>query len=146
MVESGREGDSFLAVFTNAADAVACATHIQVALRAEPWGLGTGIPVRVAIHTGQAEFASSHYVGHSLYRCARLMAIGHGGQILISKATEEIVSNALPDEAGLLDLGEHRLRDMSRLEHVFQLLHPALERDFPALNSLEQKRSNFRVR
>ena len=138
IVESGREGDSVLAVFTHASDAVACALDAQLALQREDWPSGVDIRVRIALHSGEAELRSGHYVGAPLYRCARLMATAHGGQILISKATEELVWDALPDGVSLRDLGMHRLRDMSRPEQVYQVLHPDLPSEFPDLKSLEQ--------
>ena len=86
---------------------------------------------------------SGHYVGAPLYRCSRLMATAHGGQVVISRATEEIVADHLPEGAGLRDLGQHRLRDISRTEHVFQLMHADLPSEFPPLKSLEPARTNL---
>ena len=137
IVESGREGDSVLAVFRQASDAVACALDAQRSLQREDWPSGIDIRVRVAVHTGEAELRSGHYVGAPLYRCARLMALAHGGQILISKATEELVTDGLPDGVSLRDLGQHRLRDISRPEHVYQLVSPDLQSEFSALRSPE---------
>jgi predicted ATPase/DNA-binding SARP family transcriptional activator len=138
IVESGREGDSVLAVFTQARDALVCAVDAQRSLQHEEWPTGVAMRVRIAIHTGEAELRSGHYVGAQIYRCARLMAVAHGAQVLISKATQELVADGLPDGVTLRDLGLHRLRDISRPEHVYQLLHPDLESDFPLLYSLEQ--------
>jgi predicted ATPase/class 3 adenylate cyclase len=138
VVESGREGDSVLAVFRQASDAVICALDAQRLLQREHWPAGVDLRVRIAVHTGEAELRSGHYVGAPLYRCARLMAAAHGRQILVSKAAEELVADGLPDGVSLRDLGPHRLRDLSRPEHVYQLLHPDLESEFPALESLEQ--------
>jgi len=135
MVESGREGDSILAVFTNATGAVACALDLQRALQRQPWPDERSLRVRVALHTGAADLENGHYVGIALYRCARIMATAHGGQTLLSTATRELVADALPGGVTLLDLGAHQLRDLSRPEHVYQLLHPDLQRDFPPLKS-----------
>jgi predicted ATPase/class 3 adenylate cyclase/DNA-binding CsgD family transcriptional regulator len=143
IVESGREGDSILAVFPQATDAVAAAVEIQRLLQRERWPAGAELRVRVAVHTGQADLKSGHYVGAPLYRCARLMATGHGGQVLISAATAELVADALPSGVSLRDLGLHRLRDLSRAEHVYQLLHADLAADFPPLKSMEPERSNL---
>lgn len=145
IVESGREGDGTLAVFKHATDAVACAVNLQIALRREVWPAGAEVEVRVAIHTGEADLVAGHYVGAPLYRCARLMATGHGGQILVSRATEEMVGESLPDGVGLRDLGQYRLRDISRTEQVFQLIHPKLRSEFPPLKSLEPDRTNLAV-
>ena len=138
IVESGREGDSVLAVFTQARDAVACALAAQRSLQRERWPSGVEIRVRIAVHTGEAELRSGHYVGAPLYRCARLMAVAHGGQVLVSKATEELVADGLPVGTSLRDLGLHRLRDLTRPEEIYQLIHPDLASDFPAIEKLER--------
>jgi len=143
IVELGREGDSVLAVFKQASDAVACALYAQRLLQREVWPVGVDLRVRFAVHTGEAEFQSGHYVGAPLYRCARLMATGHGGQILMSNATQQLVADQLPDGVSLRDLGLHHLRDLSRAEHVFQLIHPDLTNEYPPLRSLEPLRTNL---
>ncbi len=143
IVESGREGDSVLAVFGQASDAIACALDMQRELRRATWPEGIEMKVRIAIHTGEAELYSGHYVGASLYRCARLMGTAHGGQILVSGATREIVADTLPDESSLRDLGEHHLPDLMRPENVYQLMHPDVAADFPPLKVSEPKRSNL---
>jgi predicted ATPase/DNA-binding SARP family transcriptional activator len=143
LVESGREGDSILAVFTQATDAIAGGLAAQRALQREPWPGGVAVRVRVALHSGEAELRAGHYVGAPLYRSARLMAIAHGGQVLVSKATEQLVADSLPEGVLLKDLGRHRLRDLSRPEHVYQLIHPDLAREFPPLNSIEPDDSNL---
>lgn len=135
MVESGREGDSILAVFTQATDAVECALDLQRALQKETWPGGRTLHVRVAVHTGEADLENGHYVGIALYRCARIMATAHGGQTLLSTATQQLVADALPYGVTLLDLGAHHLRDLSRPEHIYQLVHDDLRRDFPPLKS-----------
>jgi class 3 adenylate cyclase len=142
-VEAGREGDSVLAVFRQARDAVTCALDMQRSLQREVWPVGADMRVRIAVHTGEAELRSAHYVGAPLYRCARLMATAHGGQVLISRATEELVADSLPEGVTLRDLGRHRLRDLSRPEHVYQLLHRDLPADFPPLKSLDEPRTNL---
>ena len=80
----------------------------------------------MGLHTGEAEFRDGDYFGSTLNRCARLMGVAHGGQVLMSEAVEALVPGALPDEVTLVDLGEHRLRDLSRAMHVFQVVHPSL--------------------
>jgi class 3 adenylate cyclase/DNA-binding CsgD family transcriptional regulator len=137
IVESGREGDSVLAVFSTARDAVAGALDLQQALGLEAWPVGADIKVRMAVHTGEAELMSGHYVGTALYRCARLMSTAHGGQLVISGTTRDLVIDRLPPDAGLRDLGEHRLRDLTRPERVFQVLHPGLQSEFPPLGTEE---------
>ena len=92
----------------------------------------------MGLHTGEVERQGDHYFGAALYRCARLTNAAHGGQVLLSSATAELVREALPAAADLRDLGEHRLKDLQRPERVFQLVAPGLAADFPALRTLEQ--------
>src|SRR5437016_3889905 len=134
------EGDSVFAIFARAADAVAAAVEIQRALRAETWPAEVPMRVRMAIHTGEA---GADYRGPHVNRAARLRAIAHGEQILISGVTAGILRDALPAGASLIELGRHRLRDLSELEHVFQLAHPELRIDFPPLKSLTNFRQNL---
>jgi predicted ATPase/class 3 adenylate cyclase len=129
-------GDAFCAVFHAAPDALRTALAAQRALCAESWPAPAVIRVRMALHTGAAETGNNDYFGPPLNRLSRLLAAGHGGQVLLSAATQELVRDALPPDSALLCLGEHRLRDLSRPETVFQLLHPALAAEFPPLRSL----------
>ena len=126
-------GDGFAVAFARAGDAVEAAVETQRTLQAQ--GLP---PVRVGIHTGEAVERDGDYFGPDVNRAARLMAIGHGGQVLVSQAT----ANLLP-AAELRDLGEHRLRDLSRAERVFQILAPELGQDFPPLRSLDAFSGNL---
>src|SRR5438876_12112129 len=82
--------------------------------------------VRMALHTGEAEHRDGDYFGQPLNRVARLLSSGHGGQILLSRTTCDLIHSFLPTEAALKDLGEHRLRDLTLPETIFQLLHPGL--------------------
>jgi predicted ATPase/class 3 adenylate cyclase len=136
LLKSRGEGDSLFAVFASATDAVAAACALQQAFLSETWPAETPLRVRMALHTGEAEQRTGDYYGPAVNRCARLRAIAHGGQVLLSLATEELVLETLPTEARLLDLGLHRLRDLSQPERVFQLIHPNLPPDFPPLRSL----------
>jgi len=136
------EGDSVFAVFARAADAVAAAFEIQRTLGAQTWAADVPMRVRMAIHTGEA---GADYRGPHVNRAARLRAVAHGEQILISGVTAGILRDALPDGASLIDLGRHRLRDLSELEHVFQLAHPELRNDFPPLKSLTNFRQNLPI-
>ena len=129
-------GDAFCAAFPTASQALEAALAAQLALAAEPWDLPTPLKVRMALHTGTAEERSGDYFGPPLNRVARLMAAGHGGQTLLSEVTQGLVQDALPLNASLQDLGEHRLKDLGRPEHIFQLLHSSLAAAFPPLRSL----------
>jgi predicted ATPase/class 3 adenylate cyclase len=134
------EGDSFFAVFASAPDAVAAALDIQRALTAEPWPDSTPVLVRVAIHTGQA---GDDYRGPDTNRAARIRAIAHGGQVLLSHTSQALASGALPDGASLIDLGEQHLKDVTQPERVFQLRHPDLPSEFPRLKSLNAFLTNL---
>jgi class 3 adenylate cyclase len=111
-------GDAVYAAFADPAAAAAG----QRALQREPWGEVGEVRVRLGLHTGTVEHESAHYFGLPLYRCARIMTAAHGGQVLVSEATAGLVRDALPKGVALRDLGEHRLRDLTRPERVAQLV------------------------
>ena len=138
-------GDGLAAVFARSMDAVAAAAGAQAALAAEAWPHDASVRVRMAVHTGEAIERDGDYFGPALNRAARLMGLGHGGQVLVSHATEQLVEGSLPDGLGLMDLGEHRLRDLSRPERIFQLRAPGCETQFPSLKSLDAARTNLPV-
>ena len=137
------EGDSRFCVFTRAGEAAAAALSMQRALVAEAWPFPDPLRVRIALHTGDAELRAGDYYGAAVNRCARLRGIAHGGQTLLSRATAELVADALIDGALLADLGEHVLRDIAHPERVFQLGHPDLPGEFPPLLSLDERRNNL---
>ena len=130
-------GDGFHAAFPTARSALDAALCAQLALTAEPWPSTGPLKVRVGIHTGEAELRDGDYYGTALNRAARIMSVGHGDQILVSRATEELVHDALPDGCELVSLGEHRLRDLGRPETLLQLTHPGLPRSFPPPRSVD---------
>jgi class 3 adenylate cyclase len=130
-------GDSAHAVFAGVPDALTAALAAQQALQAEPWGPTGPLRVRMALHSGVAEQRDGDYFGAALNRVARILALGHGGQILLSHTTRDLVADDLPAQASLRDLGEYSLRDLSRPEQIFQLLHPDLPSEFPRLWTLE---------
>jgi predicted ATPase/class 3 adenylate cyclase/DNA-binding SARP family transcriptional activator len=135
LVKPKGEGDSAFAVFASATDAVGAAVAAQRTLSAQTWPGDVSIRVRMAVHTGEAELRAGDYFGAAVNRAARLREVASGGQIVLSAAAAELVGDGLRDGLQLIDLGEHRLRDLSRPEHVFQLTHPALPRGFPPLRS-----------
>src|SRR5579862_9294982 len=116
-------GDAFCAAFHVASDALHAALTAQLAFGSEPWPEPIRIKVRMALHTGTAEARDNDYFGQPLNRVARLLSAGHGGQVLISAATQELTRDFLPPAVSLQALGEHRLRDLNRPETIFQLLH-----------------------
>lgn len=144
-IEQG-EGDSSVCVFGRASDAATCAVEIQRALAAQGWTTPTELRVRIAIHTGEATpEGDGTYRGAVLNRCARLRSIGHGGQILVSQATYELLVDGPPDGVVLRDLGTYRLRDLTRSERVWQLRHADLPDAFPPLLSLDGVPNNLPV-
>ena len=129
-VEQG-EGDSFVVAFARASDAVACALALQRAPLAP-------IRLRIGVNTGEIRLRDEgNYVGPTINRTARIRDLGHGGQTLLSGATESMVLDHLPDDAWLNDHGAHPLRDLPRPERVVQLCHPDIRNDFPALRTTE---------
>jgi predicted ATPase/class 3 adenylate cyclase len=131
------EGDSFFAVFGSAPSAITAAASAQRALAAEAWPSAVTIRVRMGIHTGEGTVGGDDYVGLDVHRAARIAAAGHGGQVLLSSATAELVRSGLPDGLGLLDLGQHRLKDLARPERILQLTIDGLPAEFPPIRSLE---------
>ena len=101
------------------------------------------LPVRMALHTAAATPRDGDYLAAGLNRLARLLAAAHGGQVILSLATQDLARDALPLGAGLRDLGVHPLRDLYRPEQVFQLLHPSLPADFPPLRTLAARPNNL---
>jgi hypothetical protein len=138
-------GDAFHAVFRDPHDAVAAALAGQRRLRAEAREPIGGLWVRMALHTGVTEERDGDYYGPPMNRVARLLGIGHGGQVLLSEATAALVRDALAADLALRDLGEHHLKDLARPERVFQLAGPDLRADFPALRSLNSRPHNLPV-
>ncbi len=145
LVRPRGEGDSRFAVFAQASSAVATAGAIQEALSAETWPTPHPLRVRMALHTGEADLRDGDYYGSAVNRCARLRSLAHGSQTLLSRATTELVRDNVPARARLDDLGEHRLKDMVRPEHVYQLtLIDSLD-SFPTLQSLDSFPNNLPI-
>ena len=142
-VEQG-EGDSRLAAFSRAADALAAALAIQRALINEPWPDGAALRVRIALHAGDSRLRDERtYGGGVVHRAARLRALALGGQILVSRAVHDLVADELPSGMELVDLGRHRLRDLSRPEQIFELRHPDLPVVEGGLRSLRAVANNL---
>jgi predicted ATPase/class 3 adenylate cyclase len=136
-------GDGLAAVFTRAADALNAALAAQRALQIEDWGTLGALRVRMALHTGAAEAHDGDYFGPPLNRVARLLAVGHGGQVLLSLATAELVRDTLAPEVRLHDLGTHRLKDLTRPEQLFQAIVPDLPAAFSPLTTLDAHPHNL---
>jgi predicted ATPase/class 3 adenylate cyclase len=138
-------GDAVYAAFPTAAAAVAAALDGHRALAAEDWGSLGRLAVRIALHSGAVEQRGDHYFGPALFRAARLQALGYGEQTLLSAVTARLTADALPTGASLRDLGSHRLKDLGEAEQVFQLVHPDLRAEFPALKSLDAHPHNLPI-
>jgi predicted ATPase/class 3 adenylate cyclase len=136
-------GDAFQVAFETAPQALAAAENAQISLQNEQWDDVGPLKVRMALHTGVVEERGDDYVGPILNRVARLMNAGHGGQILLSRATFELVRDDLPGGMSLRNLGEHRLKDLTRPEHIYQLVSPTLESNFPPLKTLDFHPNNL---
>lgn len=130
-------GDAFCAAFSTAGAAVAAAVAVQRGLDAEDFGDVGGLRVRIALHCGPADERDGDYFGGAVNRVARLLAIAHGGQTLVSAAVAALVADELPAGVGLGDLGSHRLKDLAARERVAQLEIADLPSHFPPLRSLE---------
>jgi predicted ATPase/class 3 adenylate cyclase len=131
-------GDGFAAAFARASDALDCAASAQARLVAHEWPGAAALRIRMGVHTGEATERDGSYFGPAVNRAARLMDAGHGGQVLVSSATAQVV-----DPGAVVDLGEHRLRDLARPERVFQLRAPGLPTDFPPLRSSSARHGNL---
>jgi predicted ATPase/class 3 adenylate cyclase len=130
-------GDSFCAAFSAAGSALSAVLESQRLLGAEDWPTSRPVRVRMGLHSGVCEERDADYFGPVVNRAARLEAVAHGGQVLVSGATAELLSESLADGVGLRDLGAHRLKDLGRPEQVFQLEAEFLAGDFPPLASLD---------
>jgi len=128
-------GDGIHAVFARGTDALAAALAAQRAIQAQAWKAVGCLRVRMAVHTGVSEERDGDYFGPALNRAARLLDSGHGGQILLSRATVEVLQDHLPSAVVLRDLGLHQLKDITRPERIFQVVAPDLPSDFPPLRS-----------
>ena len=143
--EVDTQGDSFFVVFPRAADAVAAAVAAQQALAAHPWPEDVAFRTRMGVHTGEPRRGAAGYVGLDVHRAARLMAAGHGGQVLLSDATRALVEHDLPPGVELRDLGAHRLKDLRHPEHIFHLVISDLPSAFPLLKTLDARPNNLPV-
>ena len=140
------EGDSRFGVFDRATDALAAAAEIQSSLEEEAWDMPERLAVRVAVHTGEADVRAGDYYGGAVNRCARIRAVAHGGQVLISGATHDLVQDSpegWPANTWAVSLGEHRLAGLTRPERIYQLVIAGLRRDFAPLASPEAPRHNL---
>jgi predicted ATPase/class 3 adenylate cyclase len=136
-------GDAFCAAFHTATDGLNTAIQAQQKLQIENWD-ETPVKVRMGIHTGSAELKGNDYHGYmTMVRVQRVMSIAHGGQTLLSNATAELVRGVLPERISLRDMGEHQLKGLVNLDHLWQPLAPGLPADFPSLHSINSIPNNL---
>ena len=141
--EVGTEGDSFFVAFPSTGGALAASIQAQRALAAEGWPEGSEVRVRMGLHAGAAQLGTGTYVGLDVHRAARIAAVAHGAQILVSDAVRVLLARELPPNVTLRDLGEHRLKDLAEPERLFQVVVDGLETDFPPLSTLDGVLNNL---
>ena len=129
-------GDGFFAAFSSPRECVTAVLEMQQAIEAHDWPAGEHIRVRMGVHTGEAEQTIVGPVGLDVHRAARIAAVAHGGQVLLSETAATLVRGWLPDGTALTDLGVHRLKDLGRPERLFQLAGRGMQASFPPLRSL----------
>ena len=137
--ELGTEGDSFFVVFPSAVDGVSAALKAQRGLAGHPWPAGGRVRVRMGLHTGEPTPHEDGYVGIDVHLAARVAAAAHGGQVVVTDATRQLVADHLPEGAVLTDLGRHRLKDFPQPVTLAQLCAPGLDSQFPPLRSLGER-------
>ncbi len=135
--EMGTEGDAFFVAFDRAGDAVAAAAAAQYTLDQHPWPGGRKLRVRMGLHTGEPALVEGHYIGMDVHRAARISQAGHGGQVLLSQTTYDLVASGLPRGVRIRDLGAHRLKDLQGVQRVYQLALDGLPDQFPPLKTLD---------
>src|SRR2546421_869299 len=135
--EVDTQGDAFFVVFDRAIDGISTAAAIQRTLFNHSWSEDATVRVRIGLHTGEPILTSDGYIGMDVHHTARIMSAAHGGQILLSQTTRDLVAQHLPVGTFLEDLGEHRLKDLQRPSHLFQLSMEDLPTDFPPLKTLK---------
>jgi predicted ATPase/class 3 adenylate cyclase len=142
-VKARGEGDSIFAVFTSPSAALVAACALQQALMAERWPAEVPLRVRMGLHTGEAELRAGGYYGVSVNRTARIRSLAHGGQVLLSQATAELVRGVLPEGISLRSLRRHALKGLEQTEEIYQVMHPGLPAEFPPLPDLVAPPTNL---
>jgi predicted ATPase len=144
VVTSRGEGDGCFAVFRSAVAAVEAAGACQLRLGREVWPTGSALRVRMGLHTGEARLRGGDHIDHGpINRCARVRAVGHGGQVLLTKTTRDLVQGHLGGGFALQRLGEFRLRDLAEPELIYQLTHADMPVDFPPIRTVAERRGNL---
>jgi predicted ATPase/class 3 adenylate cyclase len=143
--EVDSQGDAIFAVFARASDALSAAVAAQRALAAYSWPQGVAVRVRMGLHTGEPSRVTEGYVGLDVHRAARLMSAAHGGQVLLSQTTRDLVAHDGAEGVSLRDLGEHRLKDFEQAMRLYQVVIAGLPADFPPLKTLDGRADSLPV-
>src|SRR5881398_2188260 len=139
------QGDAFFVAFARATDAISGAVAAQRSLASHVWPEGVVVRVRMGLHTGEPTLSSQGYTGLDVHHAARLMSAGHGGQVLLSQTTRDLVERDLPTGVSLRDLGAHRLKDLQQKSHLSQLVMADFQASFPPLKTLDTHPNNLPV-
>jgi class 3 adenylate cyclase len=138
-------GDAFCCAFSDAGDAIRTALAAQIVIGEEQWETPRPIRVRMSIHTGSARERDNDYFGPPVNKVARIESLAHGGQVIMSRITADLVKEILPEGVTLREMGSHRLKDLATPEDIYQLVHPDLPKDFPPLKSMDALPNNLPV-
>jgi predicted ATPase/class 3 adenylate cyclase len=141
--EHDAAGDGLYFTFPSARAALAGAVDAQRAILGHPWPDGVAVRVRMGLHTGEPVSADVGLVGLDVHRAARIAAAGHGGQILLSQTVRDLVGREVPAGVSLVDLGQHRLKDLADSQHIFQAVAEGLPAEFPALRTIDARPNNL---
>ncbi len=142
-IEASVEGDALFFAFEDVRSAIRAAIEGQQRLAGHAWPQSATVRVRMGIHSGEGRLLGGEYVGLDVHRTARIVTAGHGGQVLVSDAARGLAEGRLATDASFRDLGEHRLKDIDRSEHLFQLAADGLATEFPPLRSLTGRPNNL---
>jgi predicted ATPase/class 3 adenylate cyclase/DNA-binding CsgD family transcriptional regulator len=143
--EIDAQGDAFFVAFARATDAASAAVEAQHLLASQVWPEGITVRVRMGLHTGEPSLTAGGYVGMDVHRAARIMNAGHGGQILLSQTTRDLIEHDLPEGTSLCELGSHRLKDLEHPSYLYQLVTLGLPADFPPLKTLDSHAHNLPI-
>lgn len=143
--EVDTQGDTFFVAFARATDAVAAAVAAQRSFHAHAWPEGVEVQLRMALHTGEPERSLEGYIGLDVHYAARYLSAAHGGQVLLSRTTQELVAHDLPEGVSLRDLGLYHLKDIQGSKRLFQLVIAGIRADFPSLKTLDVRFNNLSV-
>lgn len=144
-IEVSTEGDSFFIVFRSAHDAISAVAEIQRSIAGHDWPADGQVKVRIGVHTGEGLVEGDDYIGLDVHRASRIADAGYGDQVVLSESTAAALGRTLPDGLELVDLGKHRLKDLTEPETLYQLGIPGIRSDFPPLRTLEGTPNNLPV-